>query len=130
MFPIPVLGFGGLGKPALVHYTVANRIFVAGSRAWRSRRNDHLIDAGSITAVVIFDGPGLTPPGPSALPPAPAPSMAMSRCAMNCLSVPSEFELLSPIKMRAPYETSRPTIKETQIHNSWIVSTAATNLNN
>ena len=36
-----VLGFGGLGKPALDHYdTVANRIFVAGTRARRDRRND------------------------------------------------------------------------------------------
>ena len=47
-----MLGFRGLGKPALVHYTVANR-FVAGARARRGRRNDHLIDAGSTTTVVI-----------------------------------------------------------------------------
>ena len=53
MFPHPVLGFGGLGKPGLVHYTVANSIFVAGARARRGRRNDHLIDAGSTTTVVI-----------------------------------------------------------------------------
>ena len=48
-----MLGFGGLGKPALVHYTVANRIFVAGARARRGRRNDHLIDADSTTTVVV-----------------------------------------------------------------------------
>ena len=52
-FHTQVLGFWGLGKPALVHYTVVNRIFVAGARARRGRRNDHLIDAGSITAVVL-----------------------------------------------------------------------------
>ena len=48
-----MLAFGGLGKPTLVHYTVANRIFVAGDQARRGRRKDHLIDAGSITTVVI-----------------------------------------------------------------------------
>ena len=44
---------GELGKPAFVHYTVVNRIFDAGAWARRGRRNDHLIDAGSIAAVVI-----------------------------------------------------------------------------
>ena len=53
VFLNPVLGFGGLGKPALVHYTVANSIFVAGARARRGRRREHFIDAGSITAMVI-----------------------------------------------------------------------------
>ena len=53
MFPHPVLGFGGLGTPALVHYTVANRLLVTGARARTGRWNEHLIDAGSITAVVI-----------------------------------------------------------------------------
>ena len=43
MFPHPVLGFGGLGKPAHVHLTVGNRIFVAGARARRGRRDGHLI---------------------------------------------------------------------------------------
>ena len=53
MFPYPVRGFGGLGKPALVHYTVAIRIFVTGDRARRVPGDDHLIDAGSINGVVI-----------------------------------------------------------------------------
>ena len=46
----------------------------------------------------LFDGPGSTPPALSALPSAPAPSMAMGRIAMSCsrpLSVRSEFGLLS-----------------------------------
>lgn len=38
---------------ALVHYTLADRIFVAGAQA-RNRRKDHLIDEGSITAVVSW----------------------------------------------------------------------------
>ena len=33
---------GGFGKSALVHYTVANRIFVAGARSRRGRWNDQL----------------------------------------------------------------------------------------
>ena len=48
-----MLGLAGLWKPALVHYTVANRIFVAGDQRRRGRRNDHLINAGSTTTVVI-----------------------------------------------------------------------------
>ena len=44
---------GEVGRPALVHYTVVNRISVAGAWAWRGRQNDHLIDAGSTATVVI-----------------------------------------------------------------------------
>ena len=39
--------------PALVQYAVAKRIFVLGARFRRNRRNDPLIDAGSITDVVV-----------------------------------------------------------------------------
>ena len=56
VIPHPLLEFGGLGKPALVHYMLEHRIFVifvAAAGARRGRRNDHLTDAGSITAVVI-----------------------------------------------------------------------------
>ena len=66
-----------------------------------------------------FDGPGSTPPAPSALPSAPAPSMAMGRCAMSCSVRPLSVRVsLSSCRgeMRVPYETSLPTYKETQIH--------------
>ena len=53
-FHTQLLGFGGLGKPALAQYTVANRIFVAGARPRRGRWNDHLINASSTTTVVIW----------------------------------------------------------------------------
>ena len=63
-----------------------------------------------------FDGPGATPPAPLVLPPAPAPSMAMDRCAVSCsttLSVRSELALLSrgnacPVRDKPSYKQGNP----------------------
>ena len=79
-----------------------------------------------------FDGPGSTLPAPSALPWAPTPSMAMGRYAMSRsrhLSVRSEFGLLPrgnacPVRNKPSYKQGNPKTQK----NSWIVGTAATNL--
>ena len=52
-FHIQCWDFEELEKVALAHCTLASLKFVAGDQARRSRRNGHLIDAGSITAVGI-----------------------------------------------------------------------------
>ena len=88
-----LLEFGGYEKPALVHYTVTTLIFVAGARARRDRRNDHLIDAGSTITVVIsrarFNAASTFGTA--------APSMAIGRCAMSSSrpnSVRGQFGIL------------------------------------
>ena len=130
MFPHPVLAFGGLGKPALVRCTVANRIFVADARARRGRRNDPLIDAGPITTVVIgrvrFNAASTfgtaiytgTVDGDGSM------RHELQQASLFAASLGSNRG-----EMRVPYETSLPTDKETLIHKaSWIVGTAATYL--
>ena len=67
-----------------------------------------------------FDGPGSTLPAPSALPWAPAPSMAMGRCAMSCSrppSVRSEFGLVPrrnacPVRNKQSYKQGNPNKKK------------------
>ena len=106
-----MLGFGGLGKPVIVHYTVANRIFVEGARA-RGRRNDHLIDAGSTTTEVIRRARfNTTSTFGTAIGTSTVDGDGSNRHELQCTSLFAASLGSCRGEMRAPYETSLPTMK-------------------